>query len=186
MIAIKNLLVLSARQNKLCNHLNEKRNNLFRMAYAWSHHADNANEIVQETMIKAINSVDKIKDTGAIDSWLFRILSNCYIDFYRRQRKDADIDDIILIDNNTPESMHIQNEMLSHVRQAVSQLPFIHRQVITLVDLEEFSYTDVAEILDIPQGTVMSRLNRARQALKRKLTEQNTAQKNRPDLKVVK
>lgn len=185
MSSIKNLLILSAKQRKLCKRLKDSREQLFRMAYAWSHRADIADEIVQEAMIKALNSIDKVKDIEVLDSWMFRILSNCFIDFYRRQRNEIDIDNVLLIENNTPEMVHGQNEMLAQVRLAISHLPFKHRQVITLVDIEEFSYAEVASILEIPQGTVMSRLNRARQSLKNILNESKSGNQNNTRLKVV-
>ncbi len=185
MSSIKNLLVLSAKQRKLCKRLKDNREKLFRMAYAWSHRTDVADEIVQETMIKALNSVDKVNNIEMLDSWMFRILSNCFIDFYRKQRNEVDIDNDLLVENNTPDIVHGQNEMLAQVRLAISLLPFKHRQVITLVDLEEFSYAEVANILEIPQGTVMSRLNRARQSLKKILNEPKNNHQKKNRLKIV-
>ncbi len=172
MSSIKNLLMLSARQRKLCKRLKTDRERLFRMAFAWSHNADVADEVVQETTIKALKSVDKIKDIDAIDGWLFRVLSNCFIDWCRKQKNEVDIDDVILFESSTPESVHCQNEMLASVRAAISMLPFKHRQVITLIDIESFTYAEVADILDVPPGTVMSRLSRARRSLKKILNEQ--------------
>ena len=163
--------MLSARQRKLCKRLEAGRGRLFRMAYAWSHNSDVADEVVQEAMIKALNSVDKVKNIEALDAWLFRILSNCFIDYCRKQRDEIDIDDTKMVERNTPETVHRQNEMLVTVRTAIASLSFKHRQVITLVDIENFSYAEVAEILDVPLGTIMSRLNRARQSLKQKLDE---------------
>ena len=71
----------------------------------------------------------------------------------------------------SPEEGYQQNQIIRRVRQAVGELPIGQREVITLVDLEECSYGEVATILDIPIGTVMSRLSRARYALKEKLRE---------------
>ena len=169
MSPIKTLLLLSARQRKLCKQLESDRTRLYRMAFAWTNDTDIADEIVQETMIKAMNNVDKIKNIDALDSWLFRVLSNCFIDICRKQKDVVDIDDIKLIDKKTPESIHSQNEMFASIRAAISLLPFNYRQVITLVDIESFSYAEVAEIIDVPMGTIMSRLNRARQSLKKSL-----------------
>lgn len=188
MSLIKQLLMLSAKQRKLCKRLETGRSRLYRMAYAWSHKGDVADEVVQETMIKALNSVDKVKNIEALDSWLFRILSNCFIDYCRKQREEIDINDIVLIEQNTPESVQCQNEMLLAVRLAIASLPFKHRQVLTLVDIENFSYAEVAKIIDVPLGTIMSRLNRARQSLKQKLSEQpdeQAAEKSRTILKIV-
>ena len=183
--SIKNLLVLSAKQRALCKRLKNSRKKLFRMAYAWSHQPDIADEIVQEAMIKAFNSVDKVKDINTIDSWMYRILSNCFIDFYRKQRNEIDIENVLLVEDNTPDKIHGQNEMLAQVRHAIASLPFKHRQVITLVDIEEFTYAEVAIILEIPQGTVMSRLNRARQSLKKTLNESSANNHKINKLKIV-
>ena len=187
MSLIKNLLLLSARQRKLCKRLECDRSRLFRMAYSWTHNADVAEDVVQETMIKAINNVDKVKNVDALDGWLFRVMSNCFIDVCRKQRDEIDIDEVDLFDKDTPESLHSQNEMLTSVRTAIACLPTKHRQVVTLVDIEDFSYAEVSEILDVPLGTIMSRLNRARQALKETLNElKNESCNNKARLKVVK
>lgn len=178
--------MLSARQRKLCKQLEAGRGRLFRMAYAWSHNQDVADEVVQETMIKAMNSVDKVKNIDALDGWLFRVLSNCFIDLCRKRREEIDIDDVVLFEQDTPETIQQQNEMLVSVRLAIACLPIKHRQVITLIDIESFSYAEVASILDVPQGTVMSRLNRARQSLKNILNESTKENSNKTLLKVVK
>lgn len=177
--------MLSSRQRKLCKRLEAERGRLYRMAYAWSHDSDVADDVVQEAMIKALNSVDKIKNIEALDGWLFRILSNCFIDFCRRQRDEVDLNDTILVAQDTPETMHRQNEMLAAVRSAITNLPFNHRQVVTLIDIENFSYAEVAEIIDVPLGTIMSRLNRARQSLKQILNEQTVENSNKVKLEIV-
>jgi len=177
--------MLTARQRKLCKRLEAGRNRLYRMAYAWSHNNDITEEVVQETMIKALNSVDKVNNIKALDGWLFRILSNCFIDYCRKQREEIDIDDTVLIDRDTPESLHSQDEMLAAVRYAIASLPFKHRQVLTLIDIENFTYAEVAEIIDVPLGTIMSRLNRARQSLKQILDERPAEFENKTTLKIV-
>ena len=178
--------MLSAKQRELCKRLESERDRLFRVAYSWSHNPEMADEVVQETMIKAIQNIDKVKNIDALDSWLFRVLSNSFFDLYRKRRVEIDIDEIVLLDRDTPESIHIQNEMLTSVRSAINNLPLKHRQVLTLIDIESFTYAEVANILDIPQGTVMSRLNRARLSLKKILIELRTEDDNKVLLKVVK
>ncbi len=159
-------LLLSPRQRMLVNRLESERKRLFRMVYAWSHDPDVADDVVQEAMIKAIDKVDSLKDIKALDGWVFRILHNCFYDHLRKQREQVDIDDVVLVDDETPEQLNDRDEMLTGVRQAISQLPVKYREVVTLVDIESFSYAEVAEIIGVPIGTVMSRLNRARQKLK--------------------
>ena len=185
MKSIKHFLMLSAKQHKLCKRLEAGRNRLYRMAYAWSHNPAVAEDVVQETMIKALNSVDKVKNIEALDGWLFRILSNCFIDYCRKQHEEIIIDDAKMVEQKTPEVVHSQNEMLAEVRSAIENLPFKHRQVLTLIDIENFSYSEVAEIVDVPLGTIMSRLNRARQSLKQSLNESSTELNNKTELKLV-
>ena len=178
---------MSAKQRRLCQHLADEQPRLQRMAYSWTHDMDIADEIVQETMIKAIKHIDSLKDFRAVDGWMFRVLSNCFYDHCRRQKDTIDIDDCVLVDDHTPDSLNDRDEMLNDVRSAIAQLPVKHRQVITLVDLESLSYLEVAEILQVPIGTVMSRLNRARKNLKELLQDGDHKQKSgkRAELRLV-
>ncbi|MEO6147446.1 MAG: sigma-70 family RNA polymerase sigma factor, partial [Sulfuriferula sp.] len=103
-----------------------------------------------------------------------KILHNCWRDCFRCKKNNQDIDeleDYHYAHEDTPEYLHSRSQVVDRVRAAVALLPIGQRQVLTLIDLEEFSYNEVAEILEIPVGTVMSRLCRGRQSLKVKLTE---------------
>ena len=147
---------------------------LYRVAFSWNHNAALADDLVQETLIKALRSKGQLRDMAKINGWLFSILANCWRDHFRQNRVMEDIDeldDYHCVDDTTPENEHAQSQIVSRVRMAVAKLPIGQRQVLTLVDLEEFSYMDVAGILSIPIGTVMSRLCRARQTLKTHLKE---------------
>lgn len=146
--------------------LEQSRSRLYRMAYAWCHSAALADDLVQETLTKAIQKSAQLRDPQARDAWLFSILTNCYRDHFRRQRDMDDIDDVELVHDTTPESENSEQQIVTKVRLAIAKLPEGQRQVVTLVDLEGFSYVEVATILDIPIGTVMSRLCRARTAMK--------------------
>lgn len=180
----KSMLFMSLAQRNLVKHLESNRGRLYRMAYAWTHDADTAEDVVQEATIKALKSVDSLREIKALDGWLFRILHNCFYDHCRKQRDSVDIDDIVLEDSETPEHVSGQDEMLRSVRQAIGELPVKYREVVTLVDIESFAYAEVAEILDVPIGTVMSRLNRARGKLREMLQNPNAGD-NAADLQVV-
>ena len=160
------ILKLFCRTRESRTLLENSRAQLYRVAYSWCHNPALADDIVQETLIKAYRKSDQLRDPKAARSWLFSILSNCYNDHFRRNRETEDIDDITIIDENSPETETRQLQIVVKVRDAVAALPGGQRQVVTLVDLEGFSYVEVATILDIPIGTVMSRLSRARKALK--------------------
>lgn len=153
--------------------LADARPKLYRVAYAWCHDPCLADDLAQETIIKGLKSVHQLKDGMVLEAWLFSILHNCWRDHFRRQHPRADIDELMELPaaGGSPEDLHAESELVQRVRRAVSALPLGQRQVITLVDLEELSYTAAANALDIPIGTVMSRLCRARQALRELLHE---------------
>lgn len=152
-------------QQQLKQRIADNRNRLFRMVFAWSHNADLANELAQEAMAKALKHLGQLRDPQALDSWLFGILANCWRDHFRRQHEHVDIDEVMLTDDETPERLHQRQDIITQVRDAVACLPEGQRHVLSLVDLEGFSYAQVSDILGIPVGTVMSRLSRARSQL---------------------
>ena len=146
---------------------------MYRLAYAWCHDACLADDLAQEAVIKGLKSVHQLKDEAVLEAWLFSILHNCWRDHFRRIHPRAEIDEIMELpaDTLTPEQQHFSSELVGRVRRAVAALPLGQRQVITLVDLEEMSYSAAAQALGIPVGTVMSRLSRARGALRNLLYE---------------
>jgi len=146
--------------------LHQARSRLYRVAYAWCHSAALADDLVQETLTKALQKSSQLRDPKARDAWLFTILANCYRDHFRRSRDMEDIDELELSLEATPETESSRAQIITKVRAAIGRLPQGQRQVVTLVDLEGFSYIEVAQILDVPIGTVMSRLCRARNAMK--------------------
>ncbi len=154
----------------LRGQLKARRARLHRMANAWCGDTMLADDLTQDCLASALAKHHQLKDSSKMDAWLFRILHNCWMMHLRKQRPSLDIDNIDIHDDNTPETRLHSQEIAVHVRSAVRRLPPGQRQVATLVDLEECRYAEVAEILDIPVGTVMSRLNRARAALRRDLT----------------
>lgn len=178
--------MLTAKQRQLCKRLQSGRGRLYRMAYAWTHNGDVADEVVQQTMIKAVQKIDQLENTKALDSWIFRVMANCFIDICRKHREHVDIDDVMLFDEETPETVHSHSEMLMLVRSAIARLPLKHRQVLTLIDIESFSYAEVSDILGVPMGTIMSRLNRARHALKQILEEDHLHNNKTATLRLVK
>jgi RNA polymerase sigma-70 factor (ECF subfamily) len=144
---------------------------LYRMAYAWTHNPHLADDLVQQTLCKALNSRKQLRDLGAAEAWLFRILANCLKDYHRAKREVLSAEELVIVDNRTPEHESEEQQLVENVRYAVSKLPLAQCQVVTLVDLEGFTYATVAETLEIPVGTVMSRLCRGRQTLRTFLTE---------------
>ncbi len=157
------------RSRKLDRQLSEQRPNLYRLANSWCGDKMLADDLVQDTLSKALLKQEQLKDFSRMEAWLYRILHNTWMEYLRRNKPTLDIDDLILASEETPERQLTEQQVIIRVRQAVEILPLTQRQVITLVDLEGCSYNEVTEILDIPMGTVMSRLNRARKMLKEQL-----------------
>jgi RNA polymerase sigma-70 factor (ECF subfamily) len=151
--------------------LANSRNRLYRMAYAWTHNPHLADDLVQQTLCKALSNQKQLKDPGAAEAWLFRILSNCLKDHHRAKREVLSAEELVIVDNRTPEHESEEQQLVRKVRRAVQKLPLPQCQVITLVDLEGFTYATVAEVLEIPVGTVMSRLCRGRRSLREFLTD---------------
>jgi RNA polymerase sigma-70 factor (ECF subfamily) len=149
---------------------------LYRIAYAWCHDAALADDLVQETLSKAWTRRAQLRDEASLKAWMVTIMNHCWLDHLRSRRDFDDIDDWqdeLASAADTPEASCNRDQVIACVRSAVARLPLGQRQVLTLVDLEEFGYAEVAAILDIPVGTVMSRLSRARTSLRQTLL--NTA-----------
>lgn len=149
----------------LKHRIAERRGRLFRVAYAWCRDRHLADDLVQEAIERAINKCHQLKDPSRLDSWLYSVLNNCWREHLRMRREHVDLNDDDLVCTNCPERQNISGELAARVMELIGFLPDNQRQVLTLVVLEEFSYREVAEILDIPIGTVMSRLSRARGSL---------------------
>lgn len=144
---------------------------LFRTALAWSRNRDLAEDLAQETLTKALTKVDQLRSADALEGWLFRIMANLWRDHVRQDRTLEPMEHVYLRTDETPEVLHSRRQTVARVRQALGQLPDNYRMVLTLVDLEGFSYADTAAVLDVPVGTVMSRLSRGRNQLKNLLGE---------------
>lgn len=157
------------RSRKLDRQLSEQRPNLYRLANSWCGDKMLADDLVQDTLGKALMKQEQLRDFSRMEAWLYRILHNTWMEYIRANKPSLDIDDLTLASEETPDRKLTEQQVIVRVRNAVEILPLTQRQVITLVDLEGCTYNEVTEILDIPMGTVMSRLSRARKMLKDQL-----------------
>lgn len=132
-----------------------------------------AEDLVQETYLKALRSFASFQPGTNFRAWMFRILKNTFLssrstlDQHMTVEIDSEDDVPVLPTTSaTPESLLIERSQENAVRNAIEQLPVIFREVLLLCDVEDASYREIAEILSIPVGTVMSRLARARKAVR--------------------
>ena len=151
------------------------RDKMFRIAFSWSHDAMLADDIVQEALIKALVRLKQLKNPEVLEPWVISILNNVWIDYLRQKKEFVDIDDYIqhAPANDTPDIHYENDHLTSLVHEAIEALPMGQRQVISLVDLAGYSYSEVSQILDIAVGTVMSRFNRARKKMLSELSNEN-------------
>ena len=154
---------------------------LYTFAYHLTYNEEDANDLVQETYLKAYRFIDKYIEGTNAKAWLFKILKNVFINQYRKKSKQptkVDFEDIVTYqdeeDTNFSSYQDLRQEMFQHmmgdeVTNAINSLPVDFRVVILLCDIEGFTYEEISKIIDIPIGTVRSRLHRARNMLKDKL-----------------
>jgi len=148
-----------------------------------TYNEDDANDLVQETYMKAHRFIDRyIQGTNA-KAWLFKILKNAYINHYRKrskQPKRVDFQDIVNYhdsdDSKVAGYLDLREELFANmmgdeITTAINSLPIDFRTVVLLCDVEGFTYEEISKIIDVPIGTVRSRLFRARNMLKEKLKE---------------
>lgn len=168
---------------------------LYGTALRLSRNPDEAEDIVAEAVGKAWRKLDDLRDPDSIEGWLFRILNNTFISTWRkkqcRQAREVDVDttdpeacnemDFSLFGQlhqpfllwwGTPEEEFLNGILKEDIQQALDSLPDTFRVVVVLVEMQGCTYEETAELLEIPLGTVRSRLNRARGLLQKKLWEQ--------------
>ena len=156
---------------------------MYNFAYRLTFDEDDANDLVQDTYLKAFRFIDSFQQGTNAKAWLFRILKNSFINDYRKKKKEpakVDYQEVETFYNSedvdrqiTPDLRveALQDMMGDEISNALNSLDVDFRTVIILCDLEGFKYDEMAKILDIPIGTVRSRLHRARNLLKEKLSE---------------
>ena len=154
---------------------------MYNFAYRLTYDEDDAKDLVQETYLKAFRFINSFEEGTNAKAWLFRILKNSFINDYRKKSKEpnkVDYNDVETYYNSEDANAEItpdlrvealQDMIGDEVSNALNSLAIDFRTVIILCDLEGFTYEEMAKILDIPIGTVRSRLHRARNLLKEKL-----------------
>lgn len=164
---------------------------LYGTALRLSRNADDAEDIVAETVATAWNKLDQLTDITRFEGWLFRILNHTFINQWRRRQCRQDKEVALETDGNegdfslfeklhqpfllwwsAPEQSFLNQLLQKDIQEALDQLPDEFRIVMVLVEIEGYSYHQTAELLDIPLGTVRSRLNRARALLQHTLWTQ--------------
>jgi RNA polymerase sigma-70 factor, ECF subfamily len=155
----------------VCIHAQGVLNVIFRMCG----NTQVAEDAAQETFIRAWSHLGSFRVDSSLRNWLYRIALNTATDMLRKEKRilPGDVDDFQLADPQLgPEGIYLQEERTALMQAAIQSLPDASRAVLVLKEYEGLSYREIADALDIPIGTVMSRLNYARRVLKEKLEGQ--------------
>jgi len=157
---------------------------LYSAAMRMTRNAADAEDLVQETYLKAYRGYERFEEGTNLKAWMYRILTNSYINRYRaKQRRPdesdiADVEDMYLYRRLSGENAEIgasaEDAFLTSVtdeavKAAIEAIPENFRIAVLLADVEGFAYKEIAQILDVPIGTVMSRIHRGRKALEKQL-----------------
>lgn len=156
---------------------------LYRTAYSMTKNAGDAEDLVQDTYLRAFQFFHQFQGGTNARAWLFRILTNLYINNYRKKVREPertsydDMEDFFLYNRLSdsqqsghavsPEQLVVQQVQIEAIKDAIEKLPEEYRETVVLADLNEFSYQEISEILDIPIGTVRSRLSRGRRLVQK-------------------
>jgi RNA polymerase sigma-70 factor (ECF subfamily) len=175
--------VIKKKQNEFEEEAIPHMDVLYNFALRTTGNEDDARDLLQETYLKAYRFWDKYERGTNIRAWLFRIMKNSYINRYRKETKEPDTVDYEHVENfynsiraqstdpNDLQEKLFGNLLGDEVSRALASLPDDFRTVVILCDIEEMMYEEIAEFLDIPIGTVRSRLHRGRKLLQQQLFE---------------
>lgn len=159
-------------------------NQLYAAAMRYTRNPEDAQDLVQDTYAKAYTSFHQFEPGTNLKAWLYRVLTTTFINNYRKdqrrpQTSDSELEDWQLAEasshtsdqGKSTEDVVLENLPDSDIKNALAQIPEEFRMVVYLADVEGFSYKEIAEIVGVPTGTVMSRLHRGRKQLREKLAD---------------
>ncbi len=150
---------------------------LYNLASWLTHNEPDAEDLVQETYVKALRGLDSFEPGTNFKAWIFRIMRNCFLTSKTglaatRTVSQEDITETLeQVEDSNPETILIQLEEASLAREILRQLPLPFREILILNEVEHLKYKEIALVLSLPIGTVMSRLARARAAFRQQLRQ---------------
>jgi RNA polymerase sigma-70 factor (ECF subfamily) len=164
--------LMTAGETRVFEELMAFQKEVFLICLGFSRNASDAQDLTQEVYLKAYKNIHTLTELSLAKFWLFRIARNTCLNFCKKHRLDRISAYEIVgqnVDHQNPEFKLIHREHLSALKLAIQNLPKKQRDVFVMKEYGDLSYEEIAETLQIKQGTVMSRLNRARQAIKGKI-----------------
>jgi RNA polymerase sigma-70 factor (ECF subfamily) len=157
---------------------------LYAAALRYTKNPEDARDLVQDTYLKAFNSFHQFEEGTNLRAWMYRVLTTTFINSYRKDQRrpqlaSGELEDWQLAEaqshtsdlGKSAEAEALENLPDSDIKRALQEIPEEFRIAVYLADVEGFSYKEIADIVDVPAGTVMSRLHRGRKLLREKLAD---------------
>jgi len=143
----------------------EKKQMYYRLAYSLTGNEADALDAIAQMTLQVVEKIHTLRSSEAFVAWSRRILINVCREFWRKSHKTLPLDEALTIESSS--GLAIEDELI--LREFIAQLPEIHREVIYLRFYLDYEYKDIALVLDVPEGTVKSRLNRALESLREQI-----------------
>ena len=165
--------------------MNRYESRAYQYALRLTKHTEEARDVVSEAFVRVFRAIKQFRSSSAFSTWLYRILRNCFLDMRKRKAlkivgsldavrelEEGEVQIQAIDPHMSPEETLLRSDHSRQVLSALGRLTSIQRRMILLYHLEQFTYDEISSMLDLPVGTVKSRLNRARIALKDVLRHQ--------------
>lgn len=156
----------------------------YQFAFRLTRNPEEAADVVAEGFVRVYNALPNFKGNSQFTTWLFRILTNCYLDIRKKENRrpsvsldsnievdDGDVERQVVDPKGTPFESHVRLDRARKVNRALEEMADFQRAMLLMYHAEDMSYEEIAEALDLPLGTVKSRLNRARLSLRELLAK---------------
>ena len=160
---------LNQEQLALIGSLLEKKQTYYRLAYSLTGNEADALDAISQMTVQVVEKIHTLRSNDAFPAWSKKILVNVCREFWRKNSKSVPLDEALAVESagRTASGLAIEDELI--LRQFIASLPEIHREVIYLRFYLDYEYKDIALLLDVPEGTVKSRLNRALESLREQM-----------------
>ncbi|MGI6588410.1 MAG: RNA polymerase sigma factor [Peptococcia bacterium] len=160
----------SSLKRELANFVIQDQEKYYRLAYSYVKNADDALDIVQESIYKAVSSIESLKNHSYIKTWFYRIVVNTSLDFLRQRKKVVVVEEEVL---SSFDESKVDTYADLDLQRAIEKLPLSYRSIIVLRFFEDLKIEEVAEVLDINVNTVKTRLYKALEKLRLEIKNQS-------------
>lgn len=161
--------VLDGDKQAYAHIINKYKSPLYGTILRMTRNPHDAQDLVQESFIKVYEQLEKYKGTGSFSSWLYRVAINHCMDEFRKKRhpiKQSEIDEETVVNDNHPEVIFLKKEKGRQLERLIETLPEDERLIILLRYMNELSYDEISELMDIPLSTVRNKLHRAKRKMR--------------------